>query len=322
MRKTFFAVIFILSFITQFYSYGQATDPHRGLTVTKLIRFTPASINSGGTPIVDISNTILGTPREDSLLSYCRDNHITYLELYDMYLILRYDTMGCILPSGDSLVEGLCNFINKAKNQYCISEVGAATEKSFVFGRIDSLNQSPIWYSPALILNTIESQTIANPSFIHQLLTTTFLSTDSLFALSIKLKQLICMFRFNSTCTAHFDFFNVIDEELWHSTNPNYYFNNFLPLMHYVDSLKNNYNAMHTDSVRIAVYIRALTGNTRDTLSVNLIDGFNSAPPIADRVLAVHYGANPYDQYFPSSWQGEMKLFNRPSTKPKTDYHP
>ena len=182
MRKTFFAVIFILSFITQFYSYGQATDPHRGLTVTKLIRFTPASINSGGTPIVDISNTILGTPREDSLLSYCRDNHITYLELYDMYLILRYDTMGCILPSGDSLVEGLCNFINKAKNQYCISEVGAATDTSYVFGSVDSLNQSTLWFSPGLVLSLTESQSISNPSALHQLLTTAYFSDDSLFS--------------------------------------------------------------------------------------------------------------------------------------------
>jgi hypothetical protein len=108
------------------YSLAQSRDPHRGLTVTRFLQFTPASINSGY-PRVSLSFSILGTAREDSLLSYARDNHITYLEIYDLHRVFRYnDSAGTILPNGKSLIDGLCDFITKAKNNYCITEVGVS----------------------------------------------------------------------------------------------------------------------------------------------------------------------------------------------------
>ena len=83
MKNSFIYLIFVFLILNAFDSYGQAIDPHRGLTVIRFLNFTPASINAGY-PVVDSSVSILGTIREDSLLLYCRDNHITYLELYDV----------------------------------------------------------------------------------------------------------------------------------------------------------------------------------------------------------------------------------------------
>ncbi len=123
--------LFFLLFTNQLFS--QATDPHRGLTVTKFLKFTPASENNGS-PRVAASFTILGTPKEDSLLEYAMQNHITYLELYDVFRVFRYNASpGTFLSNGETLLNGLCLFIQKAKSNYCISEIGVASEESWVF---------------------------------------------------------------------------------------------------------------------------------------------------------------------------------------------
>ena len=80
---------------------GQAVDPHRGLTVTQFLNFTPTSENNGY-PRVAASFSILGTPKEDSLLEYAKQNHITYLELYDVYKVFHYnDSAGTLLSNGE-----------------------------------------------------------------------------------------------------------------------------------------------------------------------------------------------------------------------------
>ena len=159
------------------------------------------------------------------------------------------------MPNGLGLIEGLCAFINKAKNDYCISEIGVAAENGQVFGTADSLNESPMWLSPPIVLTTQENQFLTNSSVLIDLITNSFASTDSLFHLSESLKQILRLIRFNGTadgggtCSSHIDFFNIIDEALWSLQDVNYFYSHFLPLVSYADSLKQLYNSTHHDSV-------------------------------------------------------------------------
>lgn len=303
---------------------GQAVDPHRGLTVTQFLNFTPTSENNGY-PRVAASFSILGTPKEDSLLEYAKQNHITYLELYDVYKVFHYnDSAGTLLSNGETLIDGLCLFIQKAKSNYCISEIGVASESSEVFGDAYSFDTSFSTPTPPLSLTTTEQQFFPSGSSLVNLLTQTFQPNDSLFIVSEKVKELLRVLRFSGTCTGHIDFFNLV-LEYWRSNN---YQSVFVPMVQYADSLKLLYNSTHSDSIRIAVYIRAIKNNINpgqnfiDSLAVNLLDGYNGSRPLADRMLAVHYGISPADQYTSSGWKSQLQLFKQPSTRNKTDYHP
>ncbi len=298
------------------------------MTVTNFLNFTPHSINSGY-PRVTAAFSILGTNKEDSLLSYARDNHITYLELYDLYRVFRYnDSAGTVLPNGLSLIEGLCNFMEKARNEYCITEIGAGGETQDFFTLADTVNQSNLWLSPPISLDSTEQQLLGQNSSLLNLLTNSYNTSDSLFRISEQLKNMVRMFRFNGGCTSHFDFYNVIDEQMWTCECTNHYTNHFVPLMHYVDTLKTLYNLSHSDSVRIAVYIRAIstnshpTLNSRDSMAAYLVDGYDTIAALADRILAVHYGYSGANQYNNAAWKSQVELFKRPLSRNKTDYHP
>ena len=95
-------------------SYGQ-TDPGRGMYVNRFFR---TSTNQSGTVIVDPNYSILSIPaKEDSLLKYAHDHHVTYLILYDVHRVL-----------GNATYESyLCAFIQKAKSDYCITKIGIAS---------------------------------------------------------------------------------------------------------------------------------------------------------------------------------------------------
>ena len=143
---------------------GQAVDPHRGLTVTQFLNFTPTSENNGY-PRVAASFSILGTPKEDSLLEYAKQNHITYLELYDVYKVFHYnDSAGTLLSNGETLIDGLCLFIQKAKSNYCISEIGVASESSEVFGDAYSFDTS--FSVTSAILSVFTSTLIFSSSIV------------------------------------------------------------------------------------------------------------------------------------------------------------
>lgn len=89
--------------------------------------------------------SILGnTQAEDDLLNYCKDNHITYILLYDTYKIFR-------TPSNQTqLIPALQDFICKARSQYCIQYVGATIGENFNSNlpNISSLKTAPITFHP------------------------------------------------------------------------------------------------------------------------------------------------------------------------------
>lgn len=152
----FFSLLLIL-FSTSVYSQNTPPldpepNPHRGIYVDKFFYIDPISWNNGGTYYLQPQMSILGTDlnhdgifeKEDSLLSYCRDNHITYILLMDLYHVFGTNIQLWDENQGRkvSIEEHLCRFMNKARNQYCIDQIGAAADNKHVF---DSVSQNPLF---------------------------------------------------------------------------------------------------------------------------------------------------------------------------------
>lgn len=87
----------------------QSHDPHRGMQCGNFASFTPKSLNDGY-PKLNINFSVLGyQAKEDSLLEYASQNHITSLSLYDLYPVFRYNDTPNTDVNGVKLVELLCN---------------------------------------------------------------------------------------------------------------------------------------------------------------------------------------------------------------------
>ena len=66
-------------------------DPHRGMSIDNFFRINNSSVNAA-LPEVDTAHSILGVDvnrdgiyeKEVELISYCKQNHITTISLYDL----------------------------------------------------------------------------------------------------------------------------------------------------------------------------------------------------------------------------------------------
>lgn len=77
-----------------FCANAQIANSGRGMYVNRFFR---TAVNSIGAPIVDPNYSILSiAAKEDSLLQFAKDNHITYLILYDLYYVLEMKLMKTI----------------------------------------------------------------------------------------------------------------------------------------------------------------------------------------------------------------------------------
>ena len=77
-------------------------------------------------------NTILGnTAREDSVLLFAKNNGFNYITLYNVYQVNTATPL-----TNTTTAQGFANFINKAKTQYSITEVGVAAENYTFFRNV------------------------------------------------------------------------------------------------------------------------------------------------------------------------------------------
>ena len=81
---------------------------------------------------VDVFSTIIGnTTKEDSLLNYSQFNGFNYLALYDLWPVhVTYDL------TNSSTCTVLANFIQKAKQNFGVLQVGAVGENFFFFNNV------------------------------------------------------------------------------------------------------------------------------------------------------------------------------------------
>ncbi|MFN8181156.1 MAG: T9SS type A sorting domain-containing protein [Bacteroidota bacterium] len=323
--NSFLRLIFLLLCVPVDAS-SQAHDPNRGMLCGNFASFTPKSLNDGY-PKLNLDFSVLGNvAREDSLLEYAREHHITSLSLYDLYPVFRYNDTPNSDVNGIKLVELLCNFMNKARNQYCITEIGVAGGiDSFFFDVTSdtSIARQRIQYSPGLTLDSSLGASIAqSDSALHFLLTTTFYQGDSLLPRAMLMKFFYdVLFRQSGVCNYYFDY--LCYENEWWNTGGS--FPASLQDLQHMRTLQANYNTTHTHPLRTSVYVRSSFGGGVDTAQqaiIRQLDGTadGTLPRLADRIMAVHYGATPAACY--NSYGGQIRAYADSLTIGGTDYHP
>ena len=93
MKKYYSLLLLLFISFQSLAQFAPESDPHRGMYIDDFMKFYP------GTSIVDTSRSTLGVDRnfdgifekEDAILQYACENHITYLALYDLHKIIAAD---------------------------------------------------------------------------------------------------------------------------------------------------------------------------------------------------------------------------------------
>lgn len=120
-------ILFALNYLSCFAQPEiSESDPHRGMYVNRFLKYNTLTINSGSYE-VDTSNSILGVDanfdgifeKEDRLLQYCMDNHITSIVLYELRNIIGRGLYAWNETTNqyEDLEDHLCRFMEKVRRE-------------------------------------------------------------------------------------------------------------------------------------------------------------------------------------------------------------
>ena len=220
MRNIKFLPLFVLFVLNNLLCFAQPdiseSDPHRGMYINRFLKYNTLTINSGANDI-DTSNSILSIDvnhdgifeKEDRVLQYCLDNHITTIVLYDLRNILGRGILAWNENDNQfqDLEEHLCRFMEKARIRYCINEIGAAGQGQGFWSGIQDAFTVP---TPALRFSNSERSMPSFSPFVN-LADTMYEVTNPLFGESEELKYFLRVGRFAlSECSQRF---NLLHEE-------------------------------------------------------------------------------------------------------------
>ena len=263
-------------------SSAQFTHSGRGMYVNKFFKL---SVNSTGAIIPDINRSILSfTDKEDSLLNYCKENHFTYLVLYDLYYVF-----------GNPLYESyLCAFIEKAKTQYCIEKIGVASSCSAMFDDVAQIIPTPALFLP----NNYDAGFQNKMNIIQRSLPL----SDSLFYVSEVVKLGMRASIFNTSCSYKFDVL-VSEYEFWNTTTDDCVGDNptkdqkyvrYQELIDYMDAIRDDYNSTNTHQLFVETYLGYLNQNTiySHQSIADWIDGSYNGKRRADRINPHYYASD------------------------------
>ena len=186
-----------------------ATDPYpiRGLYVDKFLNW------SGGYPTIDEAKTLLGrTAEEDSLLKFVRENNIKYLMLYDLSKIFAHPTATLPNSGGRTYEDALCDFMTKARTQYCVENIGAIIGGNQYLDSITDFSSLMVTDPYNFGTSTGFVPDSPNPLAYVE---TTYTAADGEIALrSEMVKTVLRINDFNSTCSSKFDLITT-EYEFW-----------------------------------------------------------------------------------------------------------
>lgn len=303
MKKNLFKILskyalLILVFFSSCFSVQAQYVPLpdcRSLYVDDFIKFYSDDIH------VNPSFSILGVDggggvytKEDQLLEYCKENHITHIVLYDLHLISSklgdlYDVSG-----GQTYGQHLCRFINKAKTDYCIQTIGAAGYSSY--GWVGSFNAN---YAQTAVYNFANQavNSVFNNHF--SFVTQPHAVGDPLFFRAENAKMFLRLMDFSQVTGCDFDVLTM-EYEFWTTgpddqnvTDPGIKFNKFLNAntstgyVYDMDAIAVQYN-LKTE-LYLGYFMNDIT-QIQNQAAANLIDGmYDATHRRFDRILLHSY---------------------------------
>ncbi|MBP6333846.1 MAG: T9SS type A sorting domain-containing protein [Bacteroidia bacterium] len=148
MKKSF--LLFLLLYSSFLYAqFAPESDPHRGMYIDQFVK-TPLNSSS----VIDPDFSVLGVDenfdglfeREDAILKYAAENHITYIALFDLHRVLGRNLTAWDenLQRSVNLEEHLCRFMKKAKSKYGLTQIGAiGGSETFFDSLLSYMNRFP-----------------------------------------------------------------------------------------------------------------------------------------------------------------------------------
>lgn len=325
---------------------AQAHDPGRGLYIDGFAATDNNTVTGNLVPAF----SILGqTTKEDSLLKYCAENHITYIILYNLSRVLDNDTL---VSSKES---ALCSFMRKARNSYGITKIGAIIGSINGVDRVYNFQQRQM--SPTLAYEFTNSEKASSSYQKLQFVENTYAPGDSLYDLSEVTKAALNISRFNKlipTCsspdTVRFDVINI-ELEFWNNSAlddfpsqpdlPSLYRNVEQPILDKMAQLRYmNDSISPLSPIKTEIYLGYLNKTVSDTDStltdsviVSYLDGQlysdldtvkvdSTNHRLLDRFLLAYYSQDPNTTYYRSNYFNRLHTFDRTYTMPQSNTIP
>ncbi len=120
------------------------SDPHRGMYIDRFVK-TYANNSSMVDPTFSILSVDTNSDgifeKEDAYLNYVCENHITYINMYDMEKIIGTNLTAWNenTKQYEKLEKHFCRFVQKAKNEYGVTQVGVIGGAPYVFDSLATL---------------------------------------------------------------------------------------------------------------------------------------------------------------------------------------
>lgn len=242
MKKILLVLLFLFSknlFAQVNQAWQPQPNPHRGMYINRLVYITPPDWNNGPPYSVDSASSILGTDanhdgvfeKEEALLGYCRDNHITLIVLLNLHKILGRGIMIWDENQGREVdaEEHLCRFMNRAREEYCIDQIAAATDNQNNLEDYTGFANMFLNPTPPISIPSIERNAPEFDSTLLVIEDTTLTIGSPEYLMAENLKNLYRISHFgNSTnpnerrrCTSYFNYFHM-EYEFWQGGSDDY----------------------------------------------------------------------------------------------------
>ncbi len=316
--------VFILLFAILFVSLNKLlaqSDPHRGLYIDDF-----ALSDASGNLLPTFS--ILGqTAKEDSVLLYCKENHITYITLYGLNQVLDNDTAN---SHKDTL---LMNFIIKARRYYGIKEVGAANGSKPAVDRIDTIYQQRLSH-PTPAYNFSHDEKYSGYYTPLKFVENAYQEDERLFMVSEITKDFLKISAYNRALpigqdSGRFDVLNL-EFEFWNppaGQNADTLYLRAQGIMQHMARVRNMNNSLATTrKLKTEIYLGYLDRGTVSSLSKTVfIDGHDtigSSKKLVDRILLHYYNTDPDTVYLKTNYFPRYQDFRNSTTLDTTLIHP
>jgi len=325
-------LLFLSPFSNRAFSQVAAeANPQRGIYADMFYKRLPSGELDPSVSILAVDTNRDGIFEvEDAFLEYCAENHFTYITLYDLQQIFgRFRTAwNENTRKWEDMEVHLCRFIKKAKEQYCIEQIGGACGSESGADSILSFNDR----YPETANYRLRPEQINSPAFDPRLRIAegSFPKGSDEQVLSEFVKFYLRMSDLNSCgeCGAGFDVLNT-EVEFWGGCPTD--FPIYADMAQYMHSIKLLHNNLHpSQPVKTEAYVGNLyycTSPYSMTDAVHLLDGCKNCAPcptctspherMFDRILYAYL--TPNASYF---IHHALEIFNDSITADSTDYHP
>jgi len=329
-----FTLILIITFFFTSGTWAQIApeaNPQRGIYADMFYKRLPSGELDPSVSILAVDTNRDGIFEvEDAFLTYCAENHFTYITLYDLQQIFgRFRTAwNENTRKWEDMEQHLCRFIKKAKEEYCIEKIGGASGGKSGVDSILSFNDR----YPETANYRLRQEQLNSPAFDPRLRIAeqSFPKGSNEQVLSEFVKFYLRMTDLNSCgdCGASFDVLNT-EVEFWGACPTD--FPIYADMAQYMYSVKQLHNNLHpTQPVITEAYVANLyycTSPYSMTDVVHLLDGCKNCAPcptctaphqrLFDRILYAYL--TPNAAYF---IHHALEIFNDSITADSTDYHP